>query len=38
MILLPFDLLPRCNCPTAGGETIMKLSFISSMLEGKRPG
>lgn len=37
MILLPVDLLPRCNCPMAGGETIMKLPFIGLTVKVKRP-
>ena len=37
MILLPVDLLLRCNCPMAGGETIMKLTFIGLTVKGHFP-
>ncbi len=37
MILLPVDLLPRCYCPIAGGEAIMKLHFIGLTVKVKRP-
>lgn len=37
MVLLPVDLLPWCNCPIAGGETVMKLPFIGLTVKVKRP-
>lgn len=37
MILLPVDLLPQCNRPIAGGETIMKWPFIVLTVKVKRP-